>query len=178
MGKLTLEIYRVFCWNLYNNIEMRLGWAHVSKYWLSEKIWNCSTITNYYLIPIMSFSLYSYPYIKPLLIGPAINSQYHNKVKMNKKFLPANIQRQSKQFVVLNEWEPCGLYSQILVLFAVLWHKSWIWWNSGASRRQRWLFLSSWRLLQLKFDFIFHMNATYLVYFTFLIFFFYNFFGG
>ncbi|XWS12991.1 hypothetical protein CRYUN_Cryun37aG0137200 [Craigia yunnanensis] len=38
--------------------------------------------------------------------------------------------------------------------FEVLWHKSWIWWNSGAIRRPRWIFFSRWRLLQLKFEFI------------------------
>lgn len=37
--------------------------------------------------------------------------------------------------------------------FEVLWHKSWIWWNSGAIRWPRWFFFSRWRLLQLKFKF-------------------------
>uniref|UniRef100_F6GZB0 Ras-related protein RABB1c n=1 Tax=Vitis vinifera TaxID=29760 RepID=F6GZB0_VITVI len=40
----------------------------------------------------------------------------------------------------------------LLVFFAVSRDKGWIWWNPRAIRRQRWLFFSSWRLLQLKFE--------------------------
>lgn len=38
---------------------------------------------------------------------------------------------------------------QCSILCAVVWDKSWIWWNPRAIRRQRWCYSSIWGLLQL-----------------------------
>lgn len=48
----------------------------------------------------------------------------------------------------------CSLYPFLFSFFsrAVLWHKGWIWRNTRAVGRQRWLFFSSWRLLQLRVE--------------------------